>query len=115
MTRVNHSVQSRNKHKKILKQAKGYYSARSKNFKSAKQSVIKSCQYSYIHRKVKKRDFRKTWIIKINAELKKNNLSYNNFIFLLKNKKININKKILSYIAEFKQNDFKKIINYIIK
>jgi len=94
MSRVKRSVTSRNRHKKILKQARGYYGARSRTFKVAKQAVIKANQYSYRDRRNKKRTMRRLWIININALVRKYGYSYSRFIFLLKKLNININRKI---------------------
>ncbi|HFL8824281.1 MAG TPA: 50S ribosomal protein L20 [Candidatus Azoamicus sp. OHIO1] len=96
MSRVKRGITARRKHKKILKQAKGYYGARSRVFRTAKQSVIKAHQYAYRDRKCKKREFRALWIIRINSALKKYNIAYNEFIYKLKKLNININRKILS-------------------
>ncbi|MGD6858558.1 MAG: 50S ribosomal protein L20 [Enterobacteriaceae bacterium] len=113
MVRVKRGVNSHFRHKKILKKSKGYYGARSRSFKVAKQSVIKSGQYSYIDRKKKKRYFRKLWNIRINAAVKKYGLSYSNFICLLKKKSVVINRKILSEIALNDKNTFLNIINFL--
>lgn len=95
MSRVKRSVTSRKRHKKILKQARGYYGARSKTFKVAKQAVIKAHQYSYRDRRRKKRDMRRLWIININAAVRRHGYSYSSFMFLLKKAKINIDRKSL--------------------
>ena len=113
MSRVKRGVTARKRHKKILKQARGYYGARSKTFKVAKQAVIKAHQYSYRDRRQKKRVMRRLWITNINAAARKYGYSYSDFIFLLKKIKININRKILyTLIKEEKaciDNIFKKI------
>ncbi len=95
MVRIKRGVLSHKKHKKIIKQAKGYYGSRSKTYRSAYQAIIKSGQYSYRDRKQKKRTFRKFWIIKINAEVRKYGLSYNKFINKIKKIPLNINRKII--------------------
>jgi large subunit ribosomal protein L20 len=100
MSRVKRGVTARKRHKKILNKAKGYYGARSKVFRVAKQAVIKALQYSYRDRKCKKRLMRQNWIIKINAAVKQFGLSYNNFIYLMKKNNILINRKILSEIID---------------
>lgn len=99
MTRVKRGVVARAKHKKILKKAKGYYGARSKIYRVAKQAVIKAHQYQYRDRRQKKRQFRKLWITRINAEVRNYNISYKSFIFGLKKLSILINRKILSDLA----------------
>jgi large subunit ribosomal protein L20 len=96
MPRVKHGTTVHKRHKKILDQAKGYYAARSKLYKTAKQAVIKSRQYAYIHRKQKKRIFRKLWITRINNFVRQHNISYSVFINRLKQLDITINRKILS-------------------
>src|SRR3970282_737948 len=80
MARVKRGVQARRRHKKILKQAKGYYHARRKVFRVAKQAVTKALQYAYIGRKQKKRNFRSLWITRINAAARINGLSYSRFM-----------------------------------
>ena len=84
MARVKRGVQSKKRHKKILKQAKGYRGARSRTFKVAKQAVQRAGQYAYRDRRVKKRTFRSLWIIRINAAARENGLSYSKFIAGLK-------------------------------
>lgn len=113
MSRVKRGVFSKKKHKKILKQAKGYYGSRSRTFKSAKQAVIKSHQYSYKDRRQKKRVMRKNWILKINAASRKNNISYSNFIFKLKKSGIILNRKTLSDIITKNYYLFESIIKKI--
>jgi large subunit ribosomal protein L20 len=95
MSRVKRGVVARNKHKKILNQAKGYYGARSRTYRSAKQAVIKSHQYSYRDRKCKKRVLRQLWIIKINAAVREHGFSYSKFINYIKQNGIILNRKIL--------------------
>jgi len=80
MARVKRGVTARAKHKKVLKKAKGYYGAKSRQFRSAKEQVIKSGQYAYRDRRVKKREFRSLWIVRIGAASKELGLSYNRFI-----------------------------------
>lgn len=113
MIRIKRGVTSKKKHKKILKQSKGYYGARSKLYKTAKQAVIKAGQYSYRDRKQKKRNFRKLWIIRINSEIKKYNIKYSYFIKKLKEINLNINRKLLSDIINNEKKSFKKIISLI--
>ncbi|BBA85125.1 50S ribosomal protein L20 [Candidatus Nardonella dryophthoridicola] len=113
MIRSRPNVSSRNRRKKILKEAKGYYGARSKLFKTAKQSVIKSYQYSYIDRKKKKRNFRKNWIIRINAASRKYNINYSKLIYLLKKNNILINRKLLCNNIINNENYLNNIIKII--
>ncbi len=115
MIRVKRGVVSHKSHKKIIHLAKGYYGARSRTYKSAYQAVIKAGQYSYRDRKQKKRNFRKLWIMKINAEVRKYKLSYSKFMYLLKKIPININRKIIVDIIENNIFFIHKIIEIIKK
>lgn len=99
MARVKTGVTAKARHKKILKQAKGYYGARSRVYRVAKQAVIKAGQYAYRDRKQKKRQFRKLWIVRINAASRDNGLSYSSFINGLKKVSIEIDRKILADMA----------------
>ena len=99
MARVKRGVQARRRHKKILKQAKGYYHARRKVFRVAKQAVTKALQYAYIGRKQKKRNFRSLWITRINAAARINGLSYSRFINGLMKAGITLDPKVLADIA----------------
>ncbi|MFG1498036.1 50S ribosomal protein L20 [Saccharospirillum sp. HFRX-1] len=99
MARVKRGVIARRRHKKILKQAKGYYGARSRVFRVAKQAVIKAGQYAYRDRRQRKRQFRALWIARINAEARVNGLSYSKFIAGLKKSSIEIDRKILADLA----------------
>ncbi len=99
MPRVKRGVTARARHKKVLSQAKGYYNARSKVFKVAKQAVAKSGQYAYRDRRVRKRDFRALWIARINAAARECGLSYSRFIDGLNKAAIEIDRKVLADIA----------------
>ncbi|GAA5077332.1 50S ribosomal protein L20 [Lysobacter panacisoli] len=99
MARVKRGVTARRRHKKILKQAKGYYHARRKVFRVAKQAVTKALQYAYIGRKQKKRHFRSLWITRINAAARINGLSYSRFINGLMKAGITLDRKVLADIA----------------
>ena len=99
MARVKRAVNSRKNHKKVLKLAKGYYGGRSKLFKTANESVMRALRNSYIGRKLKKRDFRKLWIARINAASRLSDLSYSRFMNGIKLSGIDINRKMLSEIA----------------
>ena len=99
MARVKRGVQARRRHKKILKQAKGYYHARRKVFRVAKQAVTKALQYAYIGRKQKKRNFRTLWIARINAAARQNGMSYSRFINGLLKAGITLDRKVLADIA----------------
>ncbi|HHU63000.1 MAG TPA: 50S ribosomal protein L20 [Clostridiales bacterium] len=99
MARIKNAVNARKKHKKILKLAKGYRGAKSKQFRAANEAVMKALAYSYTGRKLRKRDFRKLWITRINAASRLNGLSYSKFISGLKLAGIDINRKMLSELA----------------
>ena len=99
MARVKRGVTARRRHKKVLKQAKGYYNARRKVFRVAKQAVTKALQYAYIGRKQKKRNFRSLWITRINAAARINGLSYSRFMNGLLKAGITLDRKVLADIA----------------
>ncbi len=99
MARVKRGVQARRRHKKILKQAKGYYGARSRVFRVAKQAVIKAGQYAYRDRKVKKRVFRALWITRINAQSRVEGMSYSRLIAGLKKANIELDRRVLADLA----------------
>ena len=99
MARVKRGVIARRRHKKILKQAKGYYGARSRVFRVAKQAVIKAGQYAYRDRRQRKRQFRQLWIARINAGARLNGLSYSKFINGLKKAAVEIDRKVLADLA----------------
>jgi len=99
MARVKRGVVARARHKKVLKQAKGYYGARSKVFRVAKQAVIKAGQYSYRDRRQRKRMFRRLWIIRINAAARQFGLSYSRFMDGLNKAGIEVDRKVLADLA----------------
>lgn len=99
MARVKGAMMTRKRRNKTLKLAKGYFGAKSKHFKMAKQAVMKSGQYAYIGRKQKKRDFRKFWITRISAAAKMNGMNYSTFMNGVNKAGINLNRKMLSEIA----------------
>ncbi len=99
MARVKRGVVARRRHKKILKAAKGYYGARSRVFRVAKQAVTKAAQYAYRDRRVKKRDFRRLWIARINAQSRVEGLSYSRFINGLKKAEIALDRRVLADLA----------------
>lgn len=101
MARVKRSVASRARRKKILKEAKGYYGARSRCYRVAKQAVTKAGQYAYRDRKQRKRDFRSLWILRINAAARLNGLSYSKLINGLKKAAIDIDRKMLAELAVY--------------
>ena len=99
MARVKRTVNAVKKRRKILKMAKGYFGAKSKNYRVAKQAVMKSLHYSYVGRRQKKRDFRSLWISRINAAARANGLSYSKLINGLKVAGVEINRKMLADLA----------------
>jgi large subunit ribosomal protein L20 len=99
MPRVKRGVQAHARHKKVLKQAKGYYGARSKVYRVAKQAVIKAGQYAYRDRRQKKRQFRALWIQRINAAARMNGLSYSRFMDGLNKAGVEVDRKMLADIA----------------
>ena len=109
MARVKKGLNAHKRHKKVLKQAKGYYVQRSKNFKAANPAVMRALRSAYIGRKLKKRDFRKLWIARINAGARQNGISYSRLIDGLKKSGIDINRKMLSEIAINNAEDFAQL------
>lgn len=99
MPRVKRGTTNHARHKKVLKQAKGYYGRKSKTFKVANQAVMKSLTYAYRDRRQKKRDFRRLWITRINAAARLNGLSYSRFMNGLKKSGIELDRKVLADIA----------------
>ena len=99
MARIKRAMMTRKRRKKTLKMAKGYFGAKSKRFKMAKQAVMKSGNYAYIGRKQKKRDFRRQCITRISAVCKLNGMNYSQFMNGLKKAGINLNRKMLSELA----------------
>ena len=110
MARVKRGVQARRRHKKVLKQAKGYYGARSRVFRVAKQAVIKAGQYAYRDRRQRKRQFRALWIARINAAARINGMSYSRFIAGLKKASIEIDRKVLADLAVHEKAAFAAVI-----
>ena len=115
MPRVTKSVTAKAKHKKVLSATKGHYGARSRLFKTAKQSNIKSMQYAFRDRKNKKRSFRSLWISRINAASRVLDISYSKLINGMTKKNIIIDRKILSDIAIHDSSTFEKIVQSSVK
>ena len=99
MARIKGAMMTRKRRNKVLKAAKGYWGAKSKHFKMAKQAVLKSGNYAFAGRKMKKRDFRQLWIARISAQAKVNGMNYSTFMHGLKLAGIDLNRKMLSEIA----------------
>ncbi len=110
MARVKTGVVRRRRHKKVLKLARGFYSARHKHFRKAKEQLERSLCYAFRDRKQKKRDFRKLWIVRINAACRINAISYSRFMFGLKKAGIELDRKILADIAMNEPTAFAKIV-----
>ena len=111
MPRANSSVPRHRRHRKVVKQAKGYYGARSRNFKAAKDAVEKAGLYAYRDRRQKKRQFRRLWIIRINAAARQNGLSYSQFIAKLKANEVDLDRKVLADLAMNEPEAFKELVN----
>jgi len=110
MPRVKRGVTAHRRHKKILKQAKGYYGARSRIYRVAKQAVIKAGQYAYRDRRVKKRTFRALWITRINAASRANGLSYSRLIAGLKKAEIGLDRRVLADLAVHDKEAFAAVV-----
>ncbi|HHV64660.1 MAG TPA: 50S ribosomal protein L20 [Peptococcaceae bacterium] len=110
MARVKRGVRAHERHKKILKLARGYRGRKSKLFKMAKQQVVRSMAFAYAHRKLRKRDLRKLWITRINAAARLNNITYNRLMYGLKLAQVNINRKMLADLAVNDPAAFTKLV-----
>ena len=113
MPRANSSVPRHRRHRKIVKKAKGYYGARSRNFKAAKDAVIKAGIYAYRDRRQRKRQFRRLWITRINAACRLNGTTYSAFINGLKTKGIDLDRKILADLAVNDQKAFADLVSSV--
>ena len=113
MVRVKRGNVARKRRKKILKIAKGFRGAHSSLFCTAKQQVLKALRYSYVGRKKKKRDYRRLWIVRINAGVQPYGMKYSEFIYLLKKNEIGLNRKVLSQLVVLDDLAFKKLIHVI--
>ena len=113
MVRVKAGVTTRRKHKKVLRQAKGYWMTRHKHIKKAKEAVLHAGQYAYVGRKDKKGDFRALWIQRLNASLRPLGMSYSVFVHKLHEKKIDLDRKVLAQVAVEYPNVFTKIVEKV--
>jgi large subunit ribosomal protein L20 len=113
MPRVKRGVTARAKHKKILKKAKGYYGARSRVFRVAKQAVIKAAQYAFRDRRQRKREFRALWITRVNAAARSHGMSYGVFMNGLKKASITIDRKVLADIAVYDKEAFAALVQQV--
>lgn len=112
MSRVKRGVTARAKHKKVLAKAKGYYGARSRVFRVAKQAVIKAAQYAFRDRRQRKREFRALWIIRVNAAAREHGMSYSIFMNGLKKSHIQIDRKVLADIAVHDKPAFAALVEH---
>ena len=113
MARVKGGMTTRRKHKKVLRQAKGYWMTRHKQIKKAKEAVLHADQYSFTGRKDRKSDFRQLWILRINAAVRPLGLTYSSFVNRLKVNKVEVDRKILSQIAVEHPKIFEKLVEQI--
>jgi large subunit ribosomal protein L20 len=110
MARIKVAVTAHKKRRKIMKAAKGYFGAKSKQYRAAKEQVRRSLRYAYVGRKLRKREFRRLWIIRINAAARLNGMSYSTFMNGLKKQNINLNRKVLADIAVNDPAAFTKLV-----
>jgi large subunit ribosomal protein L20 len=113
MPRANSSVSRHRRHRKVVKQAKGYYGARSRNFKAAKEAVWKAGLYAYRDRRQRKRFFRRLWITRINAAVRQHGLTYSAFIAGLKEKEIELDRKVLADMAMNNPDSFAELVSSV--
>ena len=113
MPRANSSVPRHRRHRKLIKQAKGYFGTRKSNYRTAKDAVQRGWQYAYRDRRQKKRNFRRLWIIRINAAVRQYDISYSNFIASLKANNIGLNRKALAHMAIHDPDGFAQIVKSV--
>jgi large subunit ribosomal protein L20 len=113
MPRANSSVPRHRRHRKIVKQAKGYYGARSRTFKAAKDAVWKAGTYAYRDRRQRKRQFRRLWITRINAAARLNGISYSAFIAGMNENGLELNRKVLADLAVHNPNTFAELVKSV--
>ena len=110
MPRSNSSVPRHRRHRKVVKQAKGYYGTRSRNYRTAMDAIIKAMSYAYRDRRQRKRQMRRLWIIRINAATRQHGMSYSNFVSAMKSNNIEINRKMLADLAITEPQSFENLI-----
>jgi large subunit ribosomal protein L20 len=115
MPSSNSTVTRHRRHRKTVKLSKGYFGARSRNYKAAKDAVVKAGLYAYRDRRQKKRQFRRLWIVRINAASRLNGLSYSNFVHLLKEKGVDLDRKVLAHLAVNNPSVFEDLVKYLKK
>ena len=111
MSRVKRGTVTKRRHKKLLKQTKGYWGQRKNVYRRAHETLIRALQFAYISRKLRKRDFRALFITRVNAACKSHDISYSVFMHALKNLNVTINRKMLSQLAIFEPNAFASLVN----
>ena len=113
MARIKGGLNAKKRQKKILKAAKGFFGARSKKYRVAKQSVMRAMAHAFAGRKQTKRDFRKIWIVRINAAARENNISYSKFMYGVKKLNMNINRKMLADLAVNDPKAFSELVEKV--
>ena len=113
MARIKGGLNAKKRHKKILKAAKGFFGARSKKYRVAKQSVMRAMAHAFAGRKQTKRDFRKIWIVRINVAARENNISYSKFMYGMKKLNMNINRKMLADLAVNDPKAFSELVEKV--
>lgn len=113
--RMKMSVNAKKNRRAVLKQAKGYWGARSKQYRCANEAVMKALNYAYVGRKLRKRNFRTLWIARINAACRNSDLTYSKFMNGLKNLNINLNRKVLAEMAVNDEKAFAELVNKVKK
>ena len=113
MARIKRAVNAHKKRRKIFKLAKGYWGAKSKQYRAASEQVRRSLRYAYTGRKLRKRDFRRLWIVRINAAARLSGMSYSTFINGLKKANIELNRKVLSDLAVNEPAEFKALVEKV--
>ena len=111
MSRVKRGTVTKRRHKKLLKQTKGYWGQRKNVYRRAHETLIRALQFAYISRRLRKRDFRALFITRVNAACKSHDISYSVFMHALKNLNVTINRKMLSQLAIFEPNAFTSLVN----
>lgn len=110
MAKIKHSVATKKRKKRVLKKSKGFWGDRSKQFQQARRTLARAMVYSYRDRRVKKRDFRQLWIIRINAACREGGITYSSFINGLKKANVNLDRKIIADLAVTDNNAFMKLV-----
>jgi large subunit ribosomal protein L20 len=115
MSRIKRGVITKRRHKRLLKQTKGFWGQRKNVFKRAKETLLRAMRFAYVGRRLKKRDFRGLFIIRVNAACRQNNVSYSSFIHTLKQSKVVLNRKMLSQLAIYEPAAFSQLVTLAAK